>query len=202
MKKRQLEMVLSQLKNRPKPKLKFEGYTLDPLSAANLVQIAAQINDDIEEKKVVDLGCGSGILAIAAALLEAQWVVGIDIDKKAVEVADENARRTGVTVDFIVGEISCVMKGFDTTLMNPPFGCWRRGADLYFLKKALEISKIVYSIHKHSSSVRDFLRTKIPEMSANIDKIYESEIVIYQTYSFHKKKKYPIKVDIFRTTKI
>ncbi|MDD6042680.1 MAG: 50S ribosomal protein L11 methyltransferase, partial [Eubacteriaceae bacterium] len=40
--------------------------------------------------KVLDVGCGSGILSIAAALLGAKDVLGIDIDPVAVEVAEEN----------------------------------------------------------------------------------------------------------------
>lgn len=40
--------------------------------------------------KVLDVGCGSGILSIAAALLGAQDVLGVDIDPVAVEVAEEN----------------------------------------------------------------------------------------------------------------
>lgn len=49
---------------------------------------------------VLDYGCGSGILAIAAARLGAGRIVGVDIDPAAVEAARENARRNGVTGDF------------------------------------------------------------------------------------------------------
>lgn len=45
---------------------------------------------------VLDYGCGSGILAIAAAKLGAGSVLGVDIDAKALEAAAENARRNGV----------------------------------------------------------------------------------------------------------
>lgn len=43
-----------------------------------------------ESDKVLDVGCGSGILSIAAALLGAEDVLGVDIDPIAVEVAKEN----------------------------------------------------------------------------------------------------------------
>jgi ribosomal protein L11 methyltransferase len=45
---------------------------------------------------VIDYGCGSGILAIAAARLGAGSVIGVDIDPQAVRSAAENARVNGV----------------------------------------------------------------------------------------------------------
>ena len=49
---------------------------------------------------VLDYGCGSGILAIAAARLGAGSVVGVDIDPLAVEAARANAQRNGVSATF------------------------------------------------------------------------------------------------------
>lgn len=49
---------------------------------------------------VLDYGCGSGILAIAAARLGAARVVGVDIDPAAVEAARLNAERNGVRSEF------------------------------------------------------------------------------------------------------
>ncbi|SHJ46991.1 50S ribosomal protein L11 methyltransferase [Parasporobacterium paucivorans] len=46
--------------------------------------------------KVLDMGCGSGVLAIAALLLGAQSAVGVDIEENAVRDAIENARINGV----------------------------------------------------------------------------------------------------------
>ena len=49
--------------------------------------------------QVLDLGCGSGILAIAALALGAGHAIGVDIDPKAVDVAYENAAINGVGKD-------------------------------------------------------------------------------------------------------
>ena len=49
--------------------------------------------------KVLDLGCGSGILAIAALALGASRAVGVDIDPKAADVAFENAALNGIGAD-------------------------------------------------------------------------------------------------------
>lgn len=52
---------------------------------------------DLTGKTVVDFGCGSGILAIAALKLGAARVVGIDIDPQAIEASRDNATRNGVS---------------------------------------------------------------------------------------------------------
>ncbi len=49
--------------------------------------------------QVLDLGCGSGILAIAALALGASRAVGVDIDPKAADVAFENAALNGIGAD-------------------------------------------------------------------------------------------------------
>lgn len=51
---------------------------------------------DLTGKTVIDFGCGSGILAIAAIKLGAAKVVGIDIDPQAITASKENAARNGV----------------------------------------------------------------------------------------------------------
>ena len=51
---------------------------------------------DLSESLVVDFGCGSGILGIAALKLGASRVVGVDIDPQAIEASGENARRNNV----------------------------------------------------------------------------------------------------------
>ena len=51
---------------------------------------------DLTGKTVIDFGCGSGILAIAAIKLGAEKVVGIDIDPQALVASKDNAERNGV----------------------------------------------------------------------------------------------------------
>jgi ribosomal protein L11 methyltransferase len=71
---------------------------------------------------LLDYGCGSGILAIAAARLGAGRVAGVDIDPQAVEAARANAERNGVTALFadsaqpVAGEYDLVVANI---LSNP-----------------------------------------------------------------------------------
>lgn len=51
---------------------------------------------DLAGKRVIDFGCGSGILAVAAVLLGASDVIAVDIDPQAIESTIENAKRNGV----------------------------------------------------------------------------------------------------------
>ncbi|MDR2625482.1 MAG: 50S ribosomal protein L11 methyltransferase [Zoogloeaceae bacterium] len=53
-----------------------------------------------ERKSVLDYGCGSGILAIAAARLGATPVTGVDIDPNAIAAAARNAEKNAVAIDF------------------------------------------------------------------------------------------------------
>ena len=54
---------------------------------------------DVKDKIIIDYGCGSGILAIAAALLGAKKVIGVDIDPQALEATQANAERNKVNIE-------------------------------------------------------------------------------------------------------
>jgi ribosomal protein L11 methyltransferase len=51
---------------------------------------------DLAGKTLVDYGCGSGVLAIAALKLGAARVIGVDLDPQAIEASRDNAERNGV----------------------------------------------------------------------------------------------------------
>ena len=55
---------------------------------------------------VIDYGCGSGILSIAAARLGARGVTGVDIDPQAVKASRYNAQRNGVPLQFHDAEVA------------------------------------------------------------------------------------------------
>ena len=51
---------------------------------------------DVSDKTIIDVGCGSGILSIAALMLGAQSVVGTDIDPQALTASRDNAQRNNI----------------------------------------------------------------------------------------------------------
>ena len=63
--------------------------------------------------KMLDIGCGSGILSLASVLLGAESAVGVDIDAQSVKTAKENAEINNITekAEFIVGDLADKVTG-------------------------------------------------------------------------------------------
>ncbi len=76
---------------------------------------------DLRDKTVLDVGCGSGILGIAAVLLGARSNLGVDIDQLAVKAGGENAARNGVEdrCQFVAGDLVEQVEGrYDVICAN------------------------------------------------------------------------------------
>jgi len=71
--------------------------------------------------RIVDIGCGTGILAISSVLLGAEYATAIDLDSNAVRIASENVRRNHVEgrVDVIRGNLLDKVEGrYDIAVAN------------------------------------------------------------------------------------
>ena len=199
MKLKHLEMSLQRLSGFSHPSASLEQYqTPAPLAARLLFH--ALMKGDIEGKNVCDLGSGTGVLAAGAALLGADRVTGVDIDKKAVEVARSNAGLLGVEVEFIVADVrdpslpsrlGCP----DTVIMNPPFGAQKAHADRPFIDLALTLAPVTYSIF-NAGSVQ-FIEAYIAGR-AEIDERIGGIFPIKRTFSFHTQEMQEIGVEILR----
>ena len=213
-----LEIVLSRIEPHPSPKALLEQYTIAPNVAAELLYIASYTFDDVTDKTVADLGCGTGRLAIGAALLGAEEVVGVDIDRVATKKALENAEELGVKerTQWITADISVLRGKFDTVLQNPPFGVQRRKADRKFLEKALRIGERVYSLHKSGKETRrpikqtrerpfsvpstsppPVLQRLIDRNGGQIKALYTMQTTIPHMFRFHRKRKHQFSVDLY-----
>lgn len=82
-----------------------------------MVQFALELN--LKGKQVLDMGCGTGILGILAAMRGANHVLGIDIDEWAVANTIENADRNGVQMDALLGTADALPnKSFEVIFAN------------------------------------------------------------------------------------
>ena len=96
-------MKLQRVGGYHRPRAALEQYQTPAHLAARLLYHAL-MKGDIEGKNVCDLGCGTGMLAIGAALLGAGSVKGVDSDPQAVKDANANAALFDAEVSFIVAD--------------------------------------------------------------------------------------------------
>jgi ribosomal protein L11 methyltransferase len=75
----------------------------------------------IASRRALDAGCGTGVLALAAAALWDLKVLAVDIAPDAIATAAENIERNptpGLNVSLVLGELSCARGPFDLVLAN------------------------------------------------------------------------------------
>ena len=109
--------------------LKVTPATLIPRpETAELVNKVESLKLKVESPKVLDIGTGSGCIAIALKKLHPEWqVTGIDISAEAIEVAKENAQKNGVKAEFrrmdVLTNPFDSIGTFDIVVSNPPYIC-------------------------------------------------------------------------------
>ncbi len=187
-KKKDLEIKLESISAHPNPKADLEQYST-PSPIASDILFRAYSNGHINDKKIADLGCGTGIFSIGSAYLGADSVEAFDVDEEVIKIAKKEARKWSISdiINFKVKEVSEIETKVDTVLMNPPFGSQKKGADLPFLKKAFQISEMIYTIH--NAETREFLKNFIRERGHNLfwEKKYMFEIG--NIFEFHEKER-------------
>jgi len=196
--KRQLEIQLGKLKFLEKPNLKLEQYPVSAEAASELLYLAGFEHSDLNGR-VIDLGTGTGRLAIGAALMGAEAPVGVDMDERSLDLARENAETAGVEVEWVQSDIDKVNGRFDAVIMNPPYGTRTSHADTRFLEKAFQLAPVAYSIHK--SATRDFLAQFVKKSNRQVDQVRSMRMEIPHLFEFHEKKREKVEVDLYRITR-
>ncbi|MDR1935010.1 MAG: peptide chain release factor N(5)-glutamine methyltransferase [Candidatus Accumulibacter sp.] len=89
-----------------------------------LVDLAARRAEALERPRIVDLGAGSGVVAVTLARRCPQaGLTAIDVSAAALDVARSNAARHGAAVRFLQGDWYAPLAGerFDLIVSNPPY---------------------------------------------------------------------------------
>jgi putative methylase len=200
--KKHLEMLLQQIPPHKSPKVHLEQYSTPAGIAADILWNAYSLGD-IKGKKVVDLGCGTGMFAIGAALLGAREVVGVDVDPDAVAIARTQASRMGLdSVKFTSGDVQSFSQSANTVIQNPPFGAQKAGmknADRIFMKKAMETAPVVYSFH--IMETEEFVEQFFGSFNGRVTCKFHYSFPIPKIYDFHQKERVNVDVVVLRVEK-
>ncbi len=122
-----------------------------------------------KDKRVIDIGCGSGILSIYATSLGAKEVFALDIDMEAVVSARKNARLNRMEdINFICSDLNDVSGAFDICLAN---------LDIRTFEK--NVKKISSLTEKHGHIVISGVLKKERKKAGEIFKDFQ---VIYEEY--------------------
>ena len=200
MKLKRLEIELQKISGFENPKADLEQYLTPPDLAARFL-FDAFMHGDIEDLKILDLGCGTGMLSVGSALLGAEQVTGIDIDRKVLQTATENAEKFGLnTIEFREEKISPgqISDAFDTAVMNPPFGAQQEHADRPFIEYALNAAPVVWGIFNKGTI--PFLKAYTKDI-AEITDMVSAKLTIPKQFFFHTKDQVDIPVECVRLEK-
>ena len=197
MKQKGLEILLQKVPQPTHPTPTLEQYMTPATIAADILFNAYQLGD-INDKIIVDLGCGTGIFSIGAAILGAKKITGIDVDKESIHLARKHAEQNNLEIEFKVKDVKDVETKCTTILMNPPFGAQKSNqkADRRFIEKGFEIAEIIYSIHL--TKTVPFLEKIVSSLDGTITYQKEYLFPIKWQFEFHKKEMMEFNVMLLR----
>jgi len=183
------------------PRLDLEQYPTPADVAAHLLHLA-DLQGDLSGT-VLDLGAGTGALALAAACRAPDRVVGVELDDAALATARTNERRVApeTTVDWVRGDIRAlpVAPPRETTVVaNPPFGAQdgAAGADRPFLAAAADLAAVSYTLHNAGS--RAFVESFAADRGGEVTHAFAVEFDVDRQFAFHDEERRTLSVEAFR----
>lgn len=205
-KRRDLEAKLSSIPRIAAPRPELEQYRTPDAVAAELL-LTVHKDGAIAGKSVLDLGSGTGVLAIGAALLGATLATGVEVDPDAVAEAQRSAASLGVATStwFVTADIASWRPdpaGFDTVVMNPPFGAQaaNRHADRLFLQRAVESVRArkgtVWTLAQERTA--GFLSGFARELGVNVEQVGGWDYPLEATMAHHRVQSRLVRVGAYR----
>lgn len=196
-----LERTLATLTPFEDPTPTLEQYTTPAPLAARLIHLAG-LNDDLT-RPVIDLGTGTGILIIGAALAGAPTCIGLEQDAAALETATTNEATVDppTTIDWVHGDATthpCCPPHPVTVIANPPFGAHdnHEHADRAFLKTIAEFATVSYTIHNTDSLT--FIEAFATDHDAVVTHAYEATINLPHQFPWHTESSTTQVVELLR----
>ena len=225
-KKKHLEMILEKVPKHPNPKVDLEQYSTPATIAADLIWNAYGLGD-IDGMSVLDLGCGTGIFAIASSLMGASYSFGVDIDEESISLA--KITQNGIfrehdiddaNANFIVGDINLFnsisdllndanlknignnhssLSRFDTLIQNPPFGSQEKGTR-HADRKFMEfaVNSADVIYSFHMKNTEEFVIDYYRDLGAEVTHKLVYKFPVPKIYDFHTDESRDVKVIVLR----
>ncbi len=199
--KNQLEAELQAVSDFQEPKRHLEQYRTPASVAAHLVSLA-DLQGDIDNRTVIDLGSGTGMLALGAALRGPSQVVGLEIDDAALTRAVENEQALFAEpeISWVKGDATRLPIDLEgsTVVANPPFGAHsdNRHADRDFLETVASGAAVSYTIHNEGS--REFLEAFTMDNGGRITHAYGVEFFVPRQFRHHENDRHEIQAELYR----
>ncbi len=196
--RRTIERRLEAVEGFADPDPAREQYATPADVAAHLAFLAATRGD---LDRVLDLGAGTGMLALGAALAGADRVVGVEADPSALAVARANTDRMAPPIEpaWVLGDATRPpVAGRWTVLANPPFGAQRGNehADRAFLAAASEVASVSYTLHNTGS--REFVESFAADNGGTVTAAFAVELEVQRQFGFHTAERATIEGEAFR----
>jgi putative methylase len=200
--KAELETQLAVVAGFERPDAELEQYPTPPWLAAHVVHLA-DLAGDVSGRTVVDLGAGTGMLSLGAALRGPARVVGVELDRAALAVARANRTRVGTTtpIHWVQADATraplCLSEP-TTVVMNPPFGAQdgAEHADRGFLATAAEIAEVSYSVHNAGS--REFVEAFAADAGGEVTGAWRAAFELDRQFDHHRADRREIDVEVYR----
>ncbi len=200
--KRSLATKLGVVTGFEDPQAALEQYPTPPELAAHVVHLA-DLQGDVDGRTVIDLGTGTGMFALAAALRGPARVVGVEIDRSALDTARANERRVAANApvhwihgDAVTHPLSVPEPA--TVMMNPPFGAQdgNRHADRGFLRTASELAAVSYSVHNAGS--RAFVESFAADAGGEVTHAFAADFGVDAQFDHHEEASREIDTEVYR----
>ncbi len=195
MRRSELVRRLARVPPLERPRADLEQVESPPDAAAELL-FDALAAGDLDGRSVLDLGSGTGRLAIGARLLGAARATGVEIDPRATEAARRAAEEAGVEVDFRTADVGASATAADTVLMNPPFGAQRAHADRPFWDAAFRLARrSVYAFSLADS--RTFIARRAVAANAHVLSSRPVAWELPRSFPHHTRRRVAVAVDLW-----
>jgi putative methylase len=200
--KRSLAAKLGVVAGFEEPSLALEQYPTPPDLAAHVVHLA-DLHGDVDGRTVLDLGTGTGMLALAAALRGPARVFGVEIDRDALTTATANQRRVAASAPVHWVQADATRLPLDvpdpvTVVMNPPFGArdGNRHADRGFLEAASRVAAVSYSVHNAGSE--EFVEAFAADNGGEVTHAFAADFAIDAQFDHHDEESRGIDAEVYR----